>query len=99
MARYRVKEPGFFGGILRTPGGKHDPIVTARPIPKKKLPSWLEEIDEEAEAAVHQANDEAAAQVTADQMANADDEHELNETPEDFMGDDTVDEDAGVESF
>jgi len=44
MPQYKVKEPGFFGGILRTPGGRHDPVVTAAPITKKDLPEWLEEI-------------------------------------------------------
>jgi hypothetical protein len=97
MAKYRVKEPGFYGGIYREPGGKHDPVVTARPIPRKKLPSWLEEVDEEAEAAARQEIDDANADATQTQIEES--EKQLNETPEDFMGDQQVDDKAGVESF
>jgi hypothetical protein len=42
MPSYKVKEKGFFGGVLREPGGKHDPVVTSKPL--KPVPSWLEEI-------------------------------------------------------
>lgn len=42
MPKYKVLKPGFFGGIFREPGGRHDPVVTAKPIPKKEQPSWLE---------------------------------------------------------
>jgi len=47
MPKYRVKSPGFFGGVLREPGGKHDPVVTSKPIPKKEMPSWLELVKED----------------------------------------------------
>ena len=39
MPKYSVIETGFFGGILRVPGGDHDPVVTAEPL--KPIPSWL----------------------------------------------------------
>ena len=44
MPKYKVLEKGFYGGILREPGGRHDPVVTSKAIPKAKMPSWLEEI-------------------------------------------------------
>lgn len=46
MPSYKVKQQGFFGGVLRVPGGRHDPVVTSKAIPKKDLPGWLEEIKE-----------------------------------------------------
>ena len=46
MPKYRVLEAGFYADIYRTPGGRHDPVVTAKPIAKKDLPSWLEPIEE-----------------------------------------------------
>lgn len=42
MPLYRVTKTGFWGGILRTPGGRHGVVETAKPIPKKELPSWME---------------------------------------------------------
>jgi hypothetical protein len=47
MPKYRVLKTGFYGTVLRVPGGKHDPVVTSKPIPKKELPSWLELIKDD----------------------------------------------------
>ena len=44
MPSYKVLEKGFYGGVLRVPGGPHDPVVTSSPIAKAAMPSWLEEI-------------------------------------------------------
>lgn len=58
MPSYKVKQTGFYGGVLRTPGGKHDPVVTGKAIAKKDLPSWLEEIKEKPNrASKKQPND------------------------------------------
>ncbi len=40
MPEYKVLENGFYGGVFRVPGGRHDPVKTSKPI--KKVPSWLE---------------------------------------------------------
>lgn len=42
MPKYKVLKPGFFGGVFRTPGGPHDPVITAQPFKKGACPSWLE---------------------------------------------------------
>lgn len=42
MPSYKVLKPGFFGGVYRAPGSKHDPVVTDKPL--KPVPNWLEEI-------------------------------------------------------
>ena len=75
MPSYKVKEKGFFGGVFRVPGGKHDPVVTANPIPKNKMPSWLEEIKPSTKTSA--GRKKAAAKVT-----------EPNESKDDFMGKD-----------
>lgn len=46
MPEYKVKQPGFFGGVFRIPDGPHDPVVTATPL--KVIPSWLELVDKAA---------------------------------------------------
>jgi hypothetical protein len=47
MPKYRVLANGFFGGIFRTPGGRHNTVVTSKPFPKGKTPKWLELVKEE----------------------------------------------------
>jgi hypothetical protein len=47
MPKYRVLENGFFGGIFRTPHGRHNTVVTSKPFPKGKTPKWLEEVKEQ----------------------------------------------------
>ena len=44
MPRYRVTKPCFYEGCFREPGGKHSIVVAEKPL--KKLPSYLELIDE-----------------------------------------------------
>jgi hypothetical protein len=47
MPTYKVTKKGFFGGVLREPGHpRHGFVVTAKAIPKGKLPSWLDEFKE-----------------------------------------------------
>jgi len=41
MPIYDVTAPGFWGGVHRTPNGKNNTVVTAKPIPKDKVPAWL----------------------------------------------------------
>jgi len=73
MPEYKVLKPGFFGSIFREPGGRHDPIVTAKPIPKAKMPSWVEEIKVKKQTASERKA--AAAAVTTP-----------NENSDNFMG-------------
>lgn len=42
MPSYKVLSAGFFGGVYRSPGSKHDPVVTEKPL--NPVPRWLEEI-------------------------------------------------------
>lgn len=79
MPEYKVLSPGFWGGTYRTPGGRHDPVVTASPIAKKDLPSWLEPITGPAPAK------RAAAKKTAAAKKEQETEAKL-----DFTGDDDV---------
>lgn len=72
MPKYKVLENGYFGGIFRTPGGRHDPVVTSKPFPKGKIPNWLEEVKEDKKK---KTNKEKAADVT-----------EPNESATDFLG-------------
>lgn len=76
MPKYKVLKPGFFGGIFRTPGGKHDPVVTAKPIPKTKMGTWLEEVVPPKPLTKAEQKKAAAA------------EDKTNENENDFMGDD-----------
>jgi len=73
MPKYKVKETGFFGGVLRVPGGRHDPVVTAKPIPTKEIPSWLELM--KVETKTKKQKGEAASSVT-----------EPNADSSDFLG-------------
>lgn len=76
MPRYKVTQPGFYGGIFRTPGGKHDPVVTAAPISAKKLPSWLEEIKEDSSPAKKRGQATQPNEKPADFMGGQDQDNE-----------------------
>ena len=75
MPKYKVLKKGFFGGVLREPGGKHDPVITSKPFPKNETPSWLKLMTKADESRAAKA-----AEVTVP-----------NEGVEDFMGDDDPD--------
>lgn len=85
MPRYRVLQPGFYGGVLRTPGGPHDPVVTPMPFPKDQTPSWLELIPEETAT---RTAPKAAPKPVAGRASG--------KVIEDLMGEKKEDNDAGL---
>jgi DNA-directed RNA polymerase alpha subunit len=64
MPQYKVKQgqKGFFGGILYDSEGKRPFIVTDKPIPKDKIPNWVEPVKKKeiSEAAQKQADAQKA---------------------------------------
>lgn len=41
MPQYKVIKPGFYNGKMYDPDGKRPVLVTDKPFPKDKTPSWV----------------------------------------------------------
>ncbi len=85
MPRYKVLEPGFYGSVLYKPDHpRRNVLVTDKPFPKGKLPSWLKPMkDETATAAKARVKKDTAADKAAQTKA-ADDQKDIQNAS--FLG-------------
>ncbi len=78
MPRYKVIAPGFFDGRLYHPDGKRPVLDTAKPFPKKKMPSWLTLMPAESEAVKEKRELQELSEKDAVDQKIADDQNDIS---------------------
>lgn len=58
MHTYRVLKRGVMDGIVYDPRGKRPFMTRHKPIPEKKMPSWLEPVTKEEQEAINKSKED-----------------------------------------